>query len=71
MEYLIGLILSLVVACAATIADFDRDRSFYPTVLIVIASYCVLFAVMGASARTLVIEIFAASGFREFREVRN
>ncbi len=63
MEYLIGLMLSLVVACAATIAGFDRDRAFYPTVLIVIASYYVLFAVMGASGRTLLIEIFAASGF--------
>jgi hypothetical protein len=49
MEYLIGLILSLVVAGFAIIVGFDRDRSFYPTVLIVIASYYVLFAVMGAS----------------------
>jgi hypothetical protein len=31
-----------------------------------IASYYVLFAVMGASGRTLVIEIFAASGFLLF-----
>ena len=66
MEYLIGLILSLVVAGFAIIVGFDRDRSFYPTVLIIIASYYVLFAVMGASGRTLVIEIFAASGFLLF-----
>jgi hypothetical protein len=39
MEYLIGLILSLVVAGFAIIVGFDRDRSFYPTVLIIIASY--------------------------------
>jgi hypothetical protein len=39
---------------------------FYPTVLIIIASYYVLFAVMGASGRTVVIEIFAASGFLLF-----
>jgi hypothetical protein len=32
-------------------------------VLIVIASYYVLFAVMGASRRTLVLEIVVASGF--------
>lgn len=63
MEYLIGLMLSLVVAGSATIAGFDRDRSFYPTVLIVIASYYVLFAVMGASAQTLVTEILVAIGF--------
>jgi hypothetical protein len=66
MEYLIGLILSLAVAGFAIIVGFDRDRSFYPTVLIVIASYYVLFAVMGASERTLVIEIAAASVFLLF-----
>jgi hypothetical protein len=66
MEYLIGVILSLVVAGFAITVGFDRDRSFYPTVLIVIASYYVLFAVMGASERTLVIEIAAASVFLLF-----
>jgi len=35
----------------------------YPTVLIAIASYYVLFAVMGASRRTLILEIVVASGF--------
>jgi hypothetical protein len=39
---------------------------FYPTVLIVIASYYVLFAVMAASRRTLLIEIVVASGFLLF-----
>ena len=33
MEYLIGLILSLVVAGFAIIVGFDRDRAFYPTVI--------------------------------------
>jgi hypothetical protein len=63
MEYLIGLILSLAVAVSATIIGLDRERAFYPTVLIVIASYYVLFAVMGASGRTLAVEIAVASGF--------
>ncbi len=63
MEYAIGLILSLVVAGFATVIGLDRGRAFYPTVLIVIASYYVLFAVMGASRQTLVIEIIVASGF--------
>ena len=63
MEYLIGVILSLAVAGFATVIGLDRERAFYPTVLIVIASYYVLFAVMGASRRTLVIEIVVASGF--------
>ncbi len=39
MEYLIGLILAVVVAGLATVVGFDRDRAFYPTILIVIASY--------------------------------
>jgi hypothetical protein len=63
MEYLIGLILSLMVAGFATVVGFDRERVFYPTVLIVIASYYVLFAAAGASARTLLIEIAVASCF--------
>jgi hypothetical protein len=63
MEYLIGLFLTLAVAGLAIIIGLDRERAFYPTVLIVIASYYVLFAVMAASGRTLVIEIAVASGF--------
>ena len=63
MEYAIGLILALAVAAFAKITGFDRERAFYPTVLIVVASYYVLFAVMGASGRTLVMEIVVASAF--------
>ncbi|PYX31155.1 MAG: hypothetical protein DMG77_07575 [Acidobacteria bacterium] len=63
MEYLIGLVLSLAVAGSATLIGFDRERAFYSTVVIVIASYYVLFAVMGASGRTLVLEIVIATGF--------
>ena len=63
MEYLIGLFLSLAVIGLATIIGLDRERAFYPTVLIVIASYYVLFALMAASGRALVIEIIVASGF--------
>jgi hypothetical protein len=63
MEYLIGLILSLAVTSSAAVIGFDRERAFYPTVLIVIASYYVLFAAMGASRRTLIIEIVVAGGF--------
>ena|SRR5437588_12645628 len=63
MEYLIGLGLSLAVAGSATLIGLDRDRAFYSTVVIVIASYYVLFAVMGASGRTLLLEIVVATGF--------
>jgi hypothetical protein len=63
MEYLIGVILALAVVGFATAIGLDRGRAFYTTVLIVIASYYVLFAVMGASGRTLGMEIAVASGF--------
>jgi len=41
----------------------DRDRAFYPTVTIVIASYYALFAVMGASTNALVLESMAGAIF--------
>lgn len=63
MEYTIGIILGVVIAAAATLIGFDRDRSFYPTVLTVIAAYYVLFAVMGASHEVLVAEVTVAGGF--------
>jgi hypothetical protein len=63
MKYLIGLILAVVVAGLAAIVGFDRDRAFYPTILIVIASYYVLFAVMGASRQALISEMVVATGF--------
>lgn len=72
MEYLVGVILTLAVVAFAAVTGFDRERAFYPTVLIVIASYYALFAVMGASTRTLIIEsivggvfaLFAVLGFK-------
>ena len=63
MEYLIGLVLALAVAAFAAITGFGRDRAFYPTMLIIVAHYYVLFAAIGASGRTLAIEIAAASVF--------
>ena len=66
MEYLIGLILSVAAAGFATALGLDRERSFYSTVLIVVASYYVLFAVMGGSSRSLLGEIIVAGGFLLF-----
>jgi hypothetical protein len=66
MEYLIGMFLSLAVVALAATMGMDRDRAFYPTVLIVVASYYVLFAAMGGSGRIIVLEIVVASGFLLF-----
>jgi hypothetical protein len=73
MEYLIGVGLALVVCAFAMLAGFDRDRVFYPTLLAVIATYYILFAVMGSSTPALAIEtlvagtflILAVAGFRK------
>jgi hypothetical protein len=47
MEYVIGVALGVSVGLLATLAGMDRDRALYPAILIVIASYYVLFAIMG------------------------
>ena len=72
MGFLVGAFLALAVGLFATVVGLDRDRAFYPTVMLVIAALYALFAVMGASTHALVLEslvgaVFAAlavSGFR-------
>ena len=63
MEYLIGVGLALVVCAFATLAGFDRDRVFYPTLLTVIALYYILFAAMGSSMPALALESLTAGVF--------
>jgi hypothetical protein len=63
MPYVVGVVLSVVVALLARSVGFDRDRAFYPTVLIVIASYYVLFAAMSESVGTVLLESIVMTGF--------
>ena len=56
MSVWIGVTLAIVVFCLAARLGFARERGFYPTVLIVIASYYLLFAVMGSAIRALAAE---------------
>lgn len=63
MALLVGAILAFTVGLMATAVGLDRDRAFYPTVTIVIASYYALFAVMGASTHTLLLESLVGSAF--------
>ena len=51
MAYLVGALLALAVGGLGTVVGLDRDRAFYPTIMIVIAFYYILFAVMGAEGR--------------------
>ena len=63
MEYLIGVGLALLVCVFARVAGFDRDRVFYPVMVLVVATYYILFAVMGGSTPALGMECAAAIAF--------
>ena len=63
MAYLVGALLALAVGGLGTFVGLDRDRAFYPTVMLVIALYYVLFAVMGGSSHTLLAEAAVATVF--------
>lgn len=63
MGYAIGGLLALAVSLFARFVGLDRDRAFYPTVLIVVGSYYVLFAVMGGTATALAIELIFLAAF--------
>jgi len=72
MAYLVGALLALAVSGTATLIHLDRDRAFYPTVMVVIASYYALFAVMGGSdhalgVETTVITVFLAASLVGFK----
>jgi hypothetical protein len=69
MPYLVGLFGALGVAVFATVVGLDKDRAFYPTVMIVIALIYVLFAVMGGSPHALLFEMLIMTGFVVFTVV--
>ena len=60
---IIGLSLALAVGLFGTSVGLDRERSFYPVVTIVVASYYALFAVIGASLPSLVPELLGFALF--------
>jgi hypothetical protein len=60
---LVGALLAGAVGLFATCVGLDRDRAFYPTVMIVIASLYALFAVMGESTNALILESVVGAAF--------
>jgi hypothetical protein len=66
MEYLIGVGLAAAVYAFAKVSGFDRERVFYPSVLVVVGHYYILFAVMGGSTSALALESLAAAVFLAF-----
>ena len=63
MEYVIGIAAAVAVGLFASVVGFDKDRSFYPVVLIVIATLYLLFAAMAKSTGSLVAEAIPALVF--------
>ena len=63
MGYVIGTVLALAVTTSATALGLDRERVFYPSMMITIAAYYILFAAMGASAPVVILEAVAAIAF--------
>lgn len=63
MAYVIGIVLGIAVGLFLRIAGFDRDRAVYPTILIVIPGYYVLFAAMAGSTDAIIIESAVMLGF--------
>lgn len=59
----VGVLLAVAVAAIGKFTRFDQDRSFYSTVLVIVASYYVLFGVLGGSGYALVKELVVALGF--------
>lgn len=72
MEYAIGIGSAVAVGIFASVVGFDKERSFYPVVLVVIGVLYILFACIGGSTQALLAEALpallfvsaAAIGFR-------
>ncbi len=63
MEYLIGVVLGVGTCVFARLTGFDRERVFYPMLLVFIATYYIAFAVMGRSVQALTTESLMAGLF--------
>ena len=63
MEYAIGIMAAVAVGRFASWIGFDKERCFYPVVLIVIATLYLLFAVLAQSPAALLAETIPMAGF--------
>jgi hypothetical protein len=63
MPIVVGVLLAIAIAALAKFTRSDEERSFYSTVLVIIASYYVLFAVLSGSSHALVWELVIAVVF--------
>jgi hypothetical protein len=63
VEYIFGAGLALLVFVFAALVGLNRDRAFYPTILVVIASYYVLFAAITGSVQVAATEALGGTVF--------
>jgi hypothetical protein len=63
LPIVVGIVLAIGVAVLARSSGLDRDRAYYPVMLIVIAWYYILFAVMSGSMRVLLLESIPVAAF--------
>ncbi|MGB5820320.1 MAG: hypothetical protein WBG90_12610 [Saonia sp.] len=63
MDLIFGTLLGALTILATKFMGFDRDRSFYPLLLIVIALYYVLFAFQSNAKDEILFEVFIAIVF--------
>jgi len=73
MEFLVGIVLALAIVAMGRRSGLDRERGFYPIVLMVSASYYGLFAVMGGAIGSVIAEmmiflLFLTAALRGFRK---
>lgn len=69
MEFIVGITLAVFICAAAAGLGMDRDRAFYPVMLIVVATYYVLFAVIDGGLDVLWSEMAIAAVFIGFAVV--
>ena len=63
MPVAVGLVLALLVGVFGTATGLDRDRAFYPVITIIVATYYILFAVVGEASQALWPEMMIAGAF--------
>ena len=63
MEYLVGITLALFFCTAVAGLGMDRERVFYPAVVMTVASYYLAFAVVDGRAEVMRSEVAIAAVF--------
>lgn len=63
MDYIVGITLALLFCGAAAWLGMDRERVFYPAVVMAVASYYLAFAVVDGRSEVMLAEVAIAAIF--------